>query len=54
MAPLVAVERARRAHSALPDSSRWQLYFENLYHLVRETPAEQARVGTPLWRLSSR
>lgn len=54
MAPLVAVERARRAHNALPDPSRWQQYFENLYHLVRETPAEQARAGTRLWRLSSR
>ncbi|TVZ75664.1 hypothetical protein [Streptomyces sp. BK340] len=52
--PLVAVERARRAQNALPDPTRWQEYFENLYHLVRETPAEQARAETPLWRLSGR
>ncbi|MEU7484264.1 hypothetical protein [Streptomyces sp. NPDC042319] len=49
--PLVAVERARRAQSALPDPNRWLEYFENLYHLVRELPAEQARARTQLWRL---
>ncbi|MFE2103546.1 hypothetical protein, partial [Streptomyces sp. NPDC059468] len=54
MEPLVAVERARRAQNALPDPNRWQAYFENLYHLVRETPAEQARAETPLWRLYGR
>ncbi|MEU6001036.1 hypothetical protein ABZ837_24805 [Streptomyces sp. NPDC047197] len=32
---------------------RWQAYFENLYHLVREMPAEQARSQAPLWRQSS-
>lgn len=53
MEPLVAVERARRGQSALPDPNRWQEYFENLYHLVRETPAEQARARTQLWRLPS-
>ncbi|WP_162931320.1 hypothetical protein [Streptomyces sporangiiformans] len=45
-------QRTRRAQNALPDPNRWQAYFENLYHLVRETPAEQARVRTQLWRLS--
>ncbi|MEV0174511.1 hypothetical protein AB0I00_25735 [Streptomyces sp. NPDC050803] len=53
MEPLVAVERARRAESDLPDPNRWQAYFENLYHLVRETPAKQARARSRLWRLPS-
>ncbi|MEU3620117.1 hypothetical protein ABZ725_48745 [Streptomyces sp. NPDC006872] len=51
MEPLVTVERARRAQNALPDPDRWQQYFENLYHLVRETPAEHARARSRLWRL---
>ncbi|MGW7072359.1 DUF4760 domain-containing protein [Streptomyces sp. NPDC054855] len=50
MEPLVKAERARRARSALPDPHRWQAYFENLYHLVREMPAERARSQAPLWR----
>ncbi|WP_405407144.1 hypothetical protein [Streptomyces decoyicus] len=49
--PLVAAERARRAQNALPDPNRWQEYFENLYHLVLDMPAEQARARTPQWRL---
>ncbi|WP_043457645.1 DUF4760 domain-containing protein [Streptomyces fulvoviolaceus] len=40
--PLVQAERAKRARNDLPDPNRWQEYFENLYHLVREMPAEQA------------
>lgn len=50
MEPLVRAERSRRTQSALPDPDRWQAYFEILYHLVRETPAEQARSQAPLWR----
>lgn len=49
--PLVQAERAKRASNGLPDPNRWQEYFENLYHLVLETPAEQARAQTHLWRL---
>ncbi|MEU1708403.1 hypothetical protein ABZ478_24025 [Streptomyces sp. NPDC005706] len=49
--PLVQAERAKRAQNAMPDPNRWQEYFENLYHLVRETPADRARAGTHLWRL---
>ncbi|WP_157881127.1 DUF4760 domain-containing protein [Streptomyces griseoruber] len=52
MEPLVRAERTRRAQNTLPDPGRWQVYFENLYHLVRETPAEQDRAQAPLWRLS--
>ncbi|MEU2785670.1 hypothetical protein [Streptomyces sp. NPDC007110] len=51
MEPLVQVERAKRAQNGLPDPNRWQAYFENLYHLVRETPPPQARARTDLWRL---
>ncbi|MEU6674205.1 hypothetical protein [Streptomyces sp. NPDC046925] len=50
MEPLVRAERARRRQSALPDPERWQAYFENLYHLVKEMPAERARAKTQLWR----
>ncbi len=51
MEPLVRVERAKRAENALPDPDRWQVYFENLYHLVRSMPPEQARARTHLWQL---
>lgn len=50
--PLVQAERAKRANNGQPDPNRWQEYFENLYHLVLETPAEQARAQSHLWRLS--
>ncbi|MFI5795085.1 hypothetical protein [Streptomyces sp. NPDC051677] len=53
MEPLVRAERTRRVENSLPDPDRWQVYFENLYHLVREAPPEQARTQTPLWRLSA-
>ncbi|MBC2904713.1 DUF4760 domain-containing protein [Streptomyces cupreus] len=49
--PLVQAERAKRARNNLPDPNRWQEYFENLYYLVRETPPEQARAQTDMWRL---
>ncbi|MFD4740707.1 hypothetical protein ACFWNQ_25575 [Streptomyces virginiae] len=54
MEPLVAVERARRARNSLPDPNRWQEYFENLYHLVREVPPERARAESRSWRLIGR
>lgn len=50
--PLVQAERAKRARNDLPDPNRWQEYFENLYQLVRETPAEEARAQTRRWRLA--
>lgn len=52
MEPLVQAERVKRAGTDLPDPDRWQVYFENLYHLVRDTPPEQARAESRLWRLS--
>ncbi|MEU7576422.1 hypothetical protein AB0B50_02290 [Streptomyces sp. NPDC041068] len=51
MESVVAAERAKRARDAMPDPNRWQEYFENMYHLVRELPAEQARARTDQWRL---
>lgn len=51
MEPLVRVERAKRAQNNLPDPDRWQEYFENLYHLVKELPPPDARAQSPLWRL---
>ncbi|MGW4756146.1 DUF4760 domain-containing protein [Streptomyces chartreusis] len=51
MEPLVQAERSKRASNDLPDPNRWQEYFENLYHLVREMPPEQARAQTRLWGL---
>ncbi|MGW7647092.1 DUF4760 domain-containing protein [Streptomyces bobili] len=49
--PLVRAERARREQNLLPDPQRWQVYFENLYHLVRETPPRRARSQATGWRL---
>lgn len=51
MEPLVRAERAKRAHHALPDPDRWQAYFENLYHLVRDMPPTRARAESALWQL---
>ncbi|WP_405809268.1 hypothetical protein OG729_31350 [Streptomyces sp. NBC_00210] len=48
--PLVQAERAMRTPSGV-DPKRWQAYFENLYHLVRETPSPKARAAQPRWRL---
>ncbi|WP_418361227.1 DUF4760 domain-containing protein [Streptomyces lincolnensis] len=50
--PLVRAERAKRTRNNLPDPNRWQECFENLYHLVREIPADKARAETNLWRLA--
>jgi hypothetical protein len=49
MAPLVEAERQRRSKSA--DPGRWQVYFENLYLLVREQGPETFRVRSARWRL---
>jgi hypothetical protein len=49
--PVVLAERALRAGNGMPDPNRWQEYFENLYHLVREVPADRSRAQTRLWRL---
>ncbi|MCX4976245.1 hypothetical protein [Streptomyces sp. NBC_00620] len=50
MEPLIQAERARR-NPSLENSQRWQVYFENLYHLVRETPPTKARSSAKRWRL---
>ena len=49
MEPLVEAERKRRSN--LYDPQRWQMYFENLYRLIRENPPEKARASQSLWRL---
>ncbi|WP_329134933.1 hypothetical protein OG552_20310 [Streptomyces sp. NBC_01476] len=51
MEPLVRGERVKR-DPANQDPIRWQVYFENLYHLVKETPPSKARSGEKLWRLT--
>lgn len=48
MEPLVLAERRKRQDY---DPDRWQIYFENLYHLIREKPPEKARSAQPRWRL---
>ncbi|HEY3685404.1 MAG TPA: hypothetical protein VGL93_20405 [Streptosporangiaceae bacterium] len=49
MLPLVTAEREKRGGSY--DVQRWQVYFENLYHLVRQCPPAKARSAQHLWRL---
>jgi hypothetical protein len=48
--PLIKAERDKRRDSYDPE--RWQIYFENLYHLIREQPPEQARSAQHMWRVS--
>ncbi|NEA58070.1 hypothetical protein G3I60_28910 [Streptomyces sp. SID13666] len=50
MEPLIRGERIQRNPST-QDPIRWQVYFENLYLLVRETPPQKARSDEKLWRL---
>lgn len=52
MQPLIQAERKKRQDSYDPE--RWQIYFENLYHLIREQPPEKARSGQRMWRLQNR
>jgi hypothetical protein len=47
--PLIEAERKKRQDSHDPD--RWQIYFENLYHLTRGLPPEKARSAQRMWRL---
>ena len=49
MRPLIETERIKRQDSL--DPQRWQIYFENLYHLIQEMPPEKARSTQRLWRL---
>jgi hypothetical protein len=49
MQPLIRAERKKRLASYDPE--RWQIYFENLYHLIRERPPEKARAAQRMWRL---
>jgi hypothetical protein len=47
--PMVLAERSRR--SSFRDPSRWQEYFENLYHLVTKRSPATARAASPSWAL---
>ena len=49
--PLVEAERTKR-QSRGSDPQRWQIYFENLYHLVKASPPQRSRASQRLWRLS--
>jgi len=49
MRPLIQAERKKRQGQYDPE--RWQIYFENLYHLIREQPPEKARSAQRMWRL---
>jgi hypothetical protein len=48
--PLVEAERGKRVDRGA-DPQRWQIYFENLYHLVKAEPPQRARAKQKLWRL---
>jgi hypothetical protein len=48
--PFIRGEREKRKGHAT-DPERWQMYFENLATLVRETPPQVARSRQKLWRL---
>jgi hypothetical protein len=50
MQPLIQTERKKRQGGY--DQERWQIYFENLYHLIRELPPEKARSAQHMWRLN--
>jgi hypothetical protein len=47
--PLIEAEREKRRGSYDPD--RWQIYFENLYHVIRGLSPEKARSAQRMWRL---
>lgn len=49
MQSLIQAERKKRQGQY--DQERWQIYFENLYHLIRELPPEKARSAQRMWRL---
>ncbi|MET9670046.1 hypothetical protein ABZY19_32585 [Streptomyces sp. NPDC006475] len=46
--PLIKAERAARTPSGV-DPERWQVYFENLYLLVKRTPPAKARESQRRW-----
>jgi hypothetical protein len=52
MERLIQAERNKRQDSYDPE--RWQIYFENLYHLVRQLPPQKARSAQGRWRLQTR
>lgn len=52
MQPLIQAERKKRQDSYDPE--RWQIYFENLYQLIREQSPEKARSSQRMWRLQNR
>src|ERR1700751_4405308 len=49
MEPLVQAERKKRQGGY--DQERWQVYFENLYRLIRDLPPENARSKQRMWRV---
>lgn len=51
MQPLITAERKKRQDSYDPE--RWQVYFENLYYLIREKSPEKARSVQRMWRLQN-
>ena len=51
MEPFIQAERKKRQDSYDPE--RWQIYFENLYHLIREQPPAKARSVQRMWRLQN-
>lgn len=51
MQPLIQAEREKRQDSH--DPNRWQIYFENLYQVIREQSPEEARSAQRMWRLKS-
>ncbi|MFE1556708.1 hypothetical protein ACFW6V_17220 [Streptomyces sp. NPDC058734] len=53
IAPFIEAERAQREAAQMADIVRPQVYFENLYHLVRKNLPATARAAEPLWRLPS-
>jgi hypothetical protein len=50
--PLIKAERTHR-NQVTYDHQRWQLYYENLYHLIRTRTPDAARAGQRLWRIAS-
>ena len=51
MQALIHAERKKRQDSHDPE--RWQIYFENLYYLIREQSPEEIRSAQRMWRLKT-
>ncbi|GGO90096.1 hypothetical protein GCM10012280_34830 [Wenjunlia tyrosinilytica] len=48
--PFVEAQRATYAPTGA-DPQRWQIYYENLYLLIQETPPVEARSSERNWRV---